>query len=279
MKLIVFTDLDATLLDVHTYSWQPAVPALNALKMAHAVIVLVSSKTLAEMEPLYDELGLVGPFVVENGGGIVVKDGDEIAAHLRRELPSADVMRWGDRLVMSLGTEYTQLVEDLAEISSEIGMELVGFSDMSAEKIAELTGLNPAEAEKARMRLFDEPFVVPEATLSGETKILRAAEARGLTAVRGGRFFHLIGHAGKGKAVALLIDAFRSLYGKVHTVGLGDSPNDYPFLELVDTPVLVGGAGCMSDLTEAPASALRTEASGPEGWNEAILRILADRNL
>lgn len=279
MKLVVFTDLDATLLDAETYSWRPAVPAVAALKEREAAIVLVSSKTLAEMEPLHDELTLTDPFIVENGGGIVICGTDEAAVHLSSQVPPEGRSGHGDRLVISLGTEYKDLVENLAEISGEIGVELVGFSGMSAEEIAKMTGLSSAQAAKARMRLYDEPFVLPEEELHKETAILLAAEARGLTAVRGGRFFHLIGHAGKGRAVSLLIEAYRHVYGSVYTVGLGDSPNDYPFLELVDTAVLVDRGESTSDLPEALASAIRTKAAGPEGWNEAISSILADREL
>jgi mannosyl-3-phosphoglycerate phosphatase len=276
MKLIVFTDLDATLLDARTYSWRPAAPALLALKERGAAVVLVSSKTLAEMVPLHAELGLVDPFVVENGGGIVTNRADEMSGHLRAVVPSAAWTPYGDRLVISLGMEYKELVESLAGISSHLGIKLVGFADMSAAEISELTGLTLSEAEKARQRLFDEPFVVAQTDLHREPEIIRAAEARGLTAVQGGRFLHLIGHSGKGKAVSLLIKAFCHAYGEVLTIGLGDSPNDYPFLELVDTAVIVGGVDAMSKLPDTLSSAIRTTAKGPVGWNEAILGILAD---
>lgn len=276
MKLIVFTDLDATLLDARTYSWRPATPALAALKELDASVVLVSSKTLAEMEPLHTELGLSGPFVLENGGGIAASGTDEIHFRLRALVPSAVWKSYGDKVIMSLGREYDELVENLAEISSDLGVKLVGFADMSAAKISELTGLSLSEAEKARVRLFDEPFVVAPADLHREPGIVRAAKAKGLTAVQGGRFLHLIGHHGKGEAVSLLTKAFRDAYGEVHTVGLGDSPNDYPFLELVDTAVLVGGADSMSEPPASLSGAMRTKAQGPEGWNEAILSILAD---
>ena len=75
MKLVVFTDLDATLLDPDTYQWLPAQEALLALKARYSGLVLVSSKTHAEMLPLHRELGLSDPFIVENGGGIALSEG------------------------------------------------------------------------------------------------------------------------------------------------------------------------------------------------------------
>lgn len=273
MKLIVFTDLDATLLDVCTYSWRPAAPALEALKKREALIVLVSSKTLAEMEPLHQDMGLVDPFIVENGGGIVLRSTDAPATRLLAELPSEGRTRYGEYVIICLGMEYKEIVKNLAEISLQTGIKFVGFSDMSPREIADLTGLTAAEAERARTRYSDEPFVVPEEASDRKPEIVRAAETRGLTIVGGGRFLHLMGHAGKGEAVSILMRAFRRVYGEIYTVGLGDSPNDYPFLELVDTAFILGGA----ELSGIPGAAIRTKKSGPEGWNEAVLGVLAEK--
>ena len=67
---IIFTDLDGTLLDHSSYQWDRAKPALDLCQRFHVPVVLVSSKTRAEMVKLKDELGLSHPFISENGGGI-----------------------------------------------------------------------------------------------------------------------------------------------------------------------------------------------------------------
>ena len=67
---LVFTDLDGTLLDHHTYSWKEALPALERCRKKSVPVVLVSSKTRAEMAVLHQELKLSAPFVSENGGGV-----------------------------------------------------------------------------------------------------------------------------------------------------------------------------------------------------------------
>ncbi|MGB9606864.1 MAG: hypothetical protein ACPL88_13400, partial [Bryobacteraceae bacterium] len=48
--LAVFSDLDGTLLDTARYDFTPALPALAALRRHGFPLVLVSSKTRAEME-------------------------------------------------------------------------------------------------------------------------------------------------------------------------------------------------------------------------------------
>jgi HAD superfamily hydrolase (TIGR01484 family) len=48
--IVVFTDLDGTLLDHHTYEWTAARPALQRLTQTGTPCVFVTSKTRAEVE-------------------------------------------------------------------------------------------------------------------------------------------------------------------------------------------------------------------------------------
>jgi mannosyl-3-phosphoglycerate phosphatase len=69
--LLVFTDLDGTLLDIHTYDWQPAMPWLDRLQDYQIPVILCSSKTAAEVIAIQQDLGLEGlPFIAENGAVI-----------------------------------------------------------------------------------------------------------------------------------------------------------------------------------------------------------------
>ena len=56
--MLVFTDLDGTLLDHNDYGYGPALPALTELKARDIPLVLASSKTAAEIAPLHHDLGL-----------------------------------------------------------------------------------------------------------------------------------------------------------------------------------------------------------------------------
>ena len=56
--LLIFTDLDGTLLDIHTYDWQPAAAWLERLQDKQVPVILCSSKTAAEMLDIQQELGL-----------------------------------------------------------------------------------------------------------------------------------------------------------------------------------------------------------------------------
>src|SRR4030067_2555538 len=74
-RILVFTDLDGTLLDHRTYSFEPARPALRLLRESAVPLIICTSKTRAEVEEIRASLGNPEPFVVENGGGVFVPEG------------------------------------------------------------------------------------------------------------------------------------------------------------------------------------------------------------
>lgn len=276
LKIVVFTDLDATLLDPYTYSWEPARPALEALRRRQASIVLVSSKTFSEMSPLHGQLALRDPFVVENGGGVMMEETSREARFFRRQGFSLERAESEGFVQLPLGPSYEMLTRALSEMAAELGCDTRGFAALSNAEIAELTGLPLEEANKARRRNFDEPFLIVDGNEDCEVLLCEAAALRGLTVVRGGRFLHLIGHEGKGRAVSLLIAAYRDQYDEMRTMGLGDSPNDFSFLELVDFPVLVGVSPDSPPVWRCPCNVRTFPEAGPRAWNSAVLAALAE---
>ena len=71
--LVVFSDLDGTLLDRASYSFESARPALRALReKQRPARRCAAARRAPRWSRSRRELGLDGPFVVENGGAIVV---------------------------------------------------------------------------------------------------------------------------------------------------------------------------------------------------------------
>ena len=68
--LLVFSDLDATLLDHDNYSFNSAIPALSLLEKRGIPLILASSKTREEMVAIKKSMGNQHPFIYENGSGI-----------------------------------------------------------------------------------------------------------------------------------------------------------------------------------------------------------------
>ncbi len=267
-RLLVFTDLDGTLLDQATYSFEPARPALEALAAAGVPVVLCTSKTRAETERWRRALGNAEPFIVENGGAAFVPEG-YFGAGARYD------RRDGGYGVLEFGSPYAGLRRALAAIRAGTGLDLRGFGDMSLDEIAALCGFTREDAALAAKREYDEPFV--GADPAALPAIVRAAAAAGLRVVTGGRFNHLVGGSDKGRAVRALRGLYAAERGPHRAIGLGDSPNDEPMLGAVDVPVLVrrpDGGGVkglhLPGLVVAPYA-------GPEGWREAVLGLLRDQ--
>lgn len=268
--LVVFTDLDGTLLDSATYSFDAAREALTALRNRKIPLVIVSSKTRTEIEPIRLQLRNLHPFIVENGGAIV------IPAHYFA-FPLTDAVLRGNDHIVELGTAYPLLRMALREIQQLLGRELRGYGDMSVEEIAARTGLSPEKAQLSKQRDYDEPFVI-EGSAFPEDRLVEAIKARGLRYTKGDRFHHLMGPHDKGRAVEYLIRCYRQQTSDdpemLSSVAIGNSLNDLPMLEVVDRPILVQ----LPDRSYEPGIELprliRAPAPGPAGWNLAVLSLL-----
>lgn len=266
-SLIIFSDLDGTLLDHDTYRWEEALPALERCRISGVPVVLVSSKTRAEMEPLRKKMGIEAPFVTENGGGIFFPPG------LAEEPPAETVESNGLRK-WRLGKDYAAVVKALKEIALELDLSVKGFSDMEPAEISRLTGLGVNESRLAAKREFDEPFIAPFLEPSDERKLQLAAARRGLSITSGGRFHHLFGHGGKGAAMEKLIRWYRTGSSGAVTAALGDSPNDFPMLELADHSFLVRSHRFFPELAHRIKGLKTTVKPGPAGWNIAVIQLL-----
>jgi len=76
LPLLVFTDLDGTLLSHADYRWDAARPALDRLASLGAGVVMASSKTACEGAAWRQDIGLQRwPAIVENGAGVLEPGG------------------------------------------------------------------------------------------------------------------------------------------------------------------------------------------------------------
>jgi mannosyl-3-phosphoglycerate phosphatase len=138
-----------------------------------------------------------------------------------------------------------------------------------------VTGLARPDAERARQREYDEPFLL-EGSRKPLEAICEAAEQLGLTVLSGSRFHHLVGGTDKGRACRLLIERYRNEWRDVTTAGFGDSLNDWPMLQVVDRPFLVERSGGGYANGSEIKGLTRLQGVGPDGWNEGVSRLLEE---
>lgn len=265
---IIITDLDGTLLDQQTYSYALSLPALDMLREREMPVILCSSKTAAEMIRLRGELGLKHPFICENGGAIYLP-----RRYFHFPIAGAKPKRLFE--VIEFGADIYRLRRALRQATRGAGVTVRAFGAMTIPEIMSRTGLTMDQALYARQREYDEPFIVEA---GNEAKLLEALRAKGLTVVKGDRFYHLTSGHGKGEAVKKLLELYRRESGSLVSVSLGNSANDLAMLRETDRAMLIRNpdGSWDTDVIKQVPKAYRTEGIGPRGWREAIDKILSE---
>jgi mannosyl-3-phosphoglycerate phosphatase len=270
--LLVATDLDGCLLDELTYAFDAARPALEKLALQRIPLVLATSKTRAEVLRLCADLPHVSAAIVESGGALLLPEGpgDETSMMLRPDGSSSTIV---------LGEERAVLVRGLRQIARETGAAIRPFSALDRQEVARLTGLDLAGAGLALQREYDEPFLLDDESQAGN--VSAAAERLGLRATKGGRLWHLGGASDKGRALAALLRLYAAQRRSYTVLALGDSPNDLSLLRAADRAIVVPRphGGLDPVLAAALPRAERAPQPGPEGWNAAVLAVLAGDRL
>jgi mannosyl-3-phosphoglycerate phosphatase len=245
-RLIVFTDLDGTLLDHDTYDYGSALPALQALRARDIPLILASSKTGAEIMPLRAELQLERwPAIIENGAG---------------ELAPGENVSTND-------SDYQKLRSILDRIPKSLRNLYRGFGDMSVNELVEVTGLPAQTAELAMQRAFTEPGLFAGSAAEKE-QFIDELSRFGVSVREGGRFQTLSFGRTKADGLQRIANSMQA----TRTVALGDAPNDRDML-LAATQAVIVRNDHASDPGRVPG-AIRTKLAGPAGWNEAVLALL-----
>lgn len=267
---LIFTDLDGTLLDHHSYSHAEADSALQRLAERGVSCLINSSKTAAEVLPLHRQLGLDAPVIVENGSAVGIPPGN-------RYWPIDGLLRdpetgwhWA-----TLGRNRWEILPILDELQRASGARFRGFSELGLKQIETHTGLTPEAAALANRRNYSEPLLWEDSAEALRNFTALAAK-HGLHAVRGGRFVQVIGaEADKGRALTWCAGAYSADSSTpVTCVALGDAPNDGAMLAAAEIAVWVRSPVHGPGPEQGRLQTLHTKATGPAGWAEAIHQLL-----
>jgi mannosyl-3-phosphoglycerate phosphatase len=260
-KIIVFTDLDGTLLDFITYSFQVALPVIKELKKKKIPIILCTNKTRAENEYYQKKLKITDPFIVESGGAIFIPKN-----YFSFSFPYQKTKV--NYKVIELGAPYSKVRKKIKKVREKLKYNIAGFADLSPKGIAKITGLNLAQAKLAQQRDYNEPFIIEVGT---KEKIMKEFKKGGLQIQFGGRFYNASSSkSNKGKAIKILSSLFKKKFGKIKTIGLGDSQNDLSMLKAVDFAVLVQSPSGKWTPGIKLKKIIKIKEVGPRGWAKAI---------
>ncbi len=243
-RIVVFTDLDGSLLNHGDYSFTPALPMLSYLKDNHIDLIFTTSKTKVECLLLQEKMQLKSPYIVENGACIYFPNGKEIL----------------------LGRKHEEIAEFIDMYKKDFG--IYAFKDMTIDELCKYTGFSHQQALLAKQREFSEPFLMD--SVEDIETLKKIALKRGFKILKGGRFYHCVG-AGQDKGLAL--KAILKHYKGYFSIALGDNYNDIAMLEVVDQPILIpkhGGEFITLDLPNL----IKAPYEGSLGWNESLKQAL-----
>lgn len=252
---IVFTDLDGTLLD-DRYDLPEAAYMCNELHTRGVLTVPASSKTKAELSELKALLNYDAPLISENGAGIIWPKYLQKALALLSDGPENTL-------------SYQQICDVLHDMREGHNFQFSGFYDLSAEEVAQATGLDVHAAALAKERFASEPITwsdSPVRLADFKAQLL----AHGLVMQAGGRFLHIMNPTDKGKAAHRILEVVAAACDSQLTVlACGDSPNDKPMLEMahacVEFPQRDG-----SYMDCANPSCVKAKSAGALPWLEAV---------
>ncbi len=261
LKVLIFTDLDGSLLHRDTFKFDDIKEFLRQLISKGIVIIPNTSKTDKEILEFIYELGISLPYICENGAAI--NGLDLLNANLPREL--------------ILSREKDDLLNIFKnKVPINLQNKCKWLSEMDKKKQSLIFGLENKKLKNA----LDRKYTVPlrfYGTKNEKKEISEIIKKEGLYFQEGGRVINLTDRTNKAKALQVFVRFFKKYQKNVKTIAVGDNYNDLDMLKTSDLPCLVFNDKFTLD--EIPINNLiTTNKPSPEGWADVIKMALVKIN-
>lgn len=269
-QFLIFTDLDGTLLDHDTYSFDAASATLEKLAKAKIPVIPTTSKTYAELQVLQKEIGLSGPFIVENGAAVHIPHG------FFRHKPANT--QWQNATWVRQFTSKKQYWLSLLEkVGKSFPDQFTHFSNMTIEEICDSTGLTEEAAQRAADRQYGEPVLWKGSDVE-KARFVTELRLKGAKPLQGGRFVHVSGDCDKGAALQWMKSEFNRQYPDLECIciALGDGQNDIAMLEMADVAIRIRSDAHDLPVLNKQDAVFTSTKTGPAGWSECLEKILIE---
>ena len=260
-KILIFTDLDGSLLHRDTFKFDEIKDYLKQLISKGIFIIPNTSKTEKEILEFNNELGSSLPYISENGSAI--NGLDLLNSNLPKEL--------------ILSREKDSLIKIFKEsVTVNLQNKCKWLSEMDKKKQSLIFGLEDDKLKMALDRKYTIPFLF-EGNKSERNELSKIVKNKGLALQEGGRVINLTDKVNKAKALQVFVRFFKKNNKNVKTIAVGDNYNDLDMLKTSEFPCLVFNDKFTLD--EIPIKNLiTTNKPSPEGWADVIKKALVKVN-
>jgi predicted mannosyl-3-phosphoglycerate phosphatase (HAD superfamily) len=192
---VVFTDIDGTLVDINTAEYGKNTRRLIDLLKKNIPLILTSAKTRLEQNMVRKDLGLTDPYIIENGGAVVIPKGYFSDSALRdieyplREMEEAEnegaytndekrrnladseqsatihdrrthtIKNTSKVIVMELGESADSIRAKLSYIRKKYDIDFKGVADFSIEELSNLVSISKEQAKRMAKRNYGETIL------------------------------------------------------------------------------------------------------------------------
>ena len=253
-SILIFTDLDGTLLNRDTFKFDSIKIFLNELKNQNIIIIPNSSKNEDEIIEFNNEANFKFPFISENGSII------HNLNYLSNEFP--------DKIMLAKNVHEIQNIFD-KNINQDLKSKCKVISNLTISEQIEIFGL----PENKLKQVFKRTCTIPikfEGNNEEKLRLKNILLENGLDFKDGGRVLNLGDRINKADAMKKIIFMLKNKFKfKPKTIAVGDNHNDIEMLKISDIPCLVKNDKFINKDLQIK-NLIISKQTAPEGWVEIV---------
>ncbi|ODN65501.1 Glucosyl-3-phosphoglycerate/mannosyl-3-phosphoglycerate phosphatase [Methylophaga muralis] len=272
-SLLVFTDLDGSLLDHHNYRHDEADPVLERLKQLQIPLIPVSSKTQSEIEQISESLENPHPFICENGAAVFIP----VNYFSNQPTDTKTSGKYWIKEFVQPRSHWQSIIKSVEPLFND---DFTTFAQAGIDGIIAMTGLDVHAAARAARRQYGEALAW-HGNPRKQKQFIEEVRKRGAQVLIGGRFMHVSGQCDKGKAIQWLKQVYENFCPdkRFTSLAIGDSQNDVAMLETADMALLIPSPVNALPLLKRHHDVMQAAHCGPRGWAEGVQQVLQQLHL
>ena len=264
-NILLFTDLDGTLLNKKTFEFKAALDLIKNCKSKGINIIPNSSKTDLELNEICEDLGIPKVYISENGS--CIHGLNFLSKNLHQEI--------------CLSRNKQIIYKSFSDnVDVNLRQKCFILENESLKHQIEILGLPENKIHKALNRKFSFPFIF-EGNKDEEIELKKIVKKNGLKIQFGGRVLNLGDEVSKGNAMQKFVSLLSKETEKNYIlICVGDNENDFDMLDKCDYPCLVKN-GPLKKVSFKNQCIYSTQEA-PYGWVEVVnetLNIINENNI